>query len=70
MVMPWPPIALKAFPFWRVDLRTGARLEFSDASVLPTDFNLTFDAKTLRWCQLKWRVANEVGMSFQRPTKT
>jgi hypothetical protein len=48
----------------------GARLEFPAAPVLPTDFNLTFDAKTLRWCRLKWRIANEVGVSFQFPTKT
>jgi hypothetical protein len=26
----------------------GARLEFQDAPVLPTAFNLTFDGKTLR----------------------
>jgi hypothetical protein len=48
----------------------GARLEFPDASVFPTDFNLTFDGKTLRWCHLKWRIANKVGVSFQRPRKT
>jgi hypothetical protein len=49
----------------------GARLEFPDgAPVLPTLFNLTFDGKTLRRCHLKWRIANEVGVSFQRPRKT
>jgi hypothetical protein len=48
----------------------GARLEFQDAPVLPTAFNLTFDGKTLRRCHLKWRIANEVGVSFQRPRKT
>jgi hypothetical protein len=48
----------------------GARLEFQDAPALPTDFNLTFDAKTLRRCHLEWRIANEVGVSFQRPRKT
>jgi hypothetical protein len=48
----------------------GARLEFPDAPVLPTDFNLTFDGKTLRGCHLKWRIANEVGVSFQRPKKS
>jgi hypothetical protein len=47
----------------------GARLEFQDAPVLPTAFNLTFDGKTLRRCHLKWRIANEVGVSFQRPRK-
>ena len=59
---------------WRCCVRDitslGARLEFPDAPVLPTDFNLTFDAKTLRRCRLKWRIANEVGVSFQLPTKT
>ena len=38
---------------WRLCVRDitslGARLEFTDAPVLPTDFNLTFDGKTLRW---------------------
>ena len=48
----------------------GARLEFPDAPVLPTDFNLTFDAKTLRLCRLKWRNANEVGVSFPLSKKT
>jgi hypothetical protein len=48
----------------------GARLEFQDAPALPTDFNLTFDGKTLRRCHLKWRIANEVGVSFQRLRKT
>jgi hypothetical protein len=48
----------------------GARLEFQDAPVLPTAFNLTFDGKTLRRCHLKWRIANEVGVSFQRLKKT
>jgi PilZ domain len=47
----------------------GARLEFQDAPVLPTAFNLTFDGKTLRRCHLKWRIANEVGVSFQTPEK-
>jgi hypothetical protein len=59
---------------WRCVVRDvtslGARLEFPDAPVLPTDFNLTFDAKTLRRCCLKWRIANEVGVSFQLPKKT
>jgi hypothetical protein len=40
------------------------------APVLPTVFNLTFDGKTLRRCQLKWRIANEVGVSFQRSMRT
>jgi hypothetical protein len=35
-------------PFGELNLLTGARLEFQDAPVLPTDFNLTFDGKTLR----------------------
>jgi PilZ domain len=48
----------------------GARLDFPDAPVLPTDFNLTFDGKTLRWCHLKWRIANEIGVSFQRPKES
>ena len=59
---------------WRCCVRDitsfGARLEFHDAPVLPTEFNLTFDAKTLRRCRLKWRIANEVGVSFQFPKKT
>src|ERR1700739_4752378 len=48
----------------------GARLEFQDAPALPTAFNLTFDGKTVRRCDLKWRNANEVGVSFQRSRKT
>jgi hypothetical protein len=48
----------------------GARLEFQDAPALPTAFNLTFDGETLRRCQLKWQIANEVGVSFQRSKKT
>jgi hypothetical protein len=48
----------------------GARLEFQDPPILPTAFNLTFDGKTLRRCHLKWRIGNEVGVSFQRPRKT
>jgi hypothetical protein len=36
----------------------------------PTAFNLTFDGKTVRRCHLKWRIANEVGVSFQRLSKT
>ena len=59
---------------WRCRVRDitslGARLEFPDAPVLPTDFNLTFDVKTLRMCRLKWRIANEVGVSFQPLKKT
>ena len=59
---------------WRCRVRDitslGARLEFPDAPVLPTHFNLTFDAKTLRMCRLKWRIANEVGVSFQPLKKT
>ena len=59
---------------WRCHVRDvtsfGARLEFADAPILPTDFNLTFDATTLRFCRLKWRIANEVGVSFQLPKKT
>ena len=59
---------------WRCCVRDitslGARLEFPEAPVLPTEFNLTFDAKTLRRCQLKWRNANDVGVSFQLPKKT
>jgi hypothetical protein len=58
---------------WRCCVRDvtslGARLEFQDAPALPTAFNLTFDGKTLRRCHLKWRIANEVGVSFQRPRK-
>ena len=48
----------------------GARLEFQDAPVLPTAFNLTIDGKTLMRCHLKWQIANEVGVSFQFPRKT
>jgi hypothetical protein len=59
---------------WRCRVRDvtslGARLEFLDAPILPTDFNLTFDAKTLRLCRLRWRNVNEVGVSFQLPKKT
>jgi len=59
---------------WRCYVRDitslGARLEFPDALVVPTEFDLTFDAKTLRRCQIKWRIANEVGVSFQHPGKT
>jgi PilZ domain len=47
----------------------GARLEFQDAPLLPTAFNLTFDGKTLRRCHVKWRIANEVGVSFSRLEK-
>jgi hypothetical protein len=44
----------------------GARLEFPNAPVLPSDFDLTFDcARTLRACHLVWRIANEVGVTFQ-----
>jgi hypothetical protein len=44
----------------------GARLEFPNAPELPTDFDLTFDsARTLRACHLVWRIANEVGVTFQ-----
>jgi len=44
----------------------GARLEFPNAPVLPTDFRLTFDSgRTLRGCHLIWRIANEVGVAFQ-----
>jgi hypothetical protein len=59
---------------WRCLVRDvtslGARLEFQDAPVLPTYFDLTFDGKTLRQCHLKWRNANEVGVSFQRSRAT
>jgi len=58
---------------WRCYVRditsVGARLEFSDAPVLPTDFNLTFDGKTMRPCRLQWRIANEVGVSFESSKK-
>jgi hypothetical protein len=44
----------------------GARLEFADAPVLPTDFALSFDsARTLRRCNLIWRIANEAGVTFE-----
>jgi hypothetical protein len=36
---------------------------------LPTDFNLTFDGKTMRPCRLQWRIANEVGVSFESSKK-
>jgi hypothetical protein len=48
----------------------GARLEFQDVPALPTAFNLTFDGKTLRRCHVKWRNANEVGVSFSTLGKT
>jgi hypothetical protein len=52
---------------WRCYVRDitslGACLEFDDAPVLPIDFNLTFDGKTMRSCRLQWRIANEVGVS-------
>jgi hypothetical protein len=49
----------------------GARLEFPNAPVLPAVFDLTFDcAKTLRACQIVWRIFNEVGVSFQLPKRT
>ena len=66
-------IAVKRFksPFWRVEFAyRRACLEFQDAPVLPTAFNLTFDGKTLRRCHLKLRIANEVGVSFQRSRRT
>jgi hypothetical protein len=50
--------------FWGVEFADRLRLEFQEAPVLPTDFNLTFDAKTLRWCHLKWRTGNKVGGVF------
>jgi hypothetical protein len=56
---------------WRYLVRDitslGARIEFPDAPVLRTEFNLTFDGKTLRRCRLKWRIANEVGVCFSTP---
>jgi hypothetical protein len=45
----------------------GARLEFPNAPVLPTNFELTFDcARTVRVCHLIWRMANEVGLLSRR----
>jgi hypothetical protein len=44
----------------------GARLEFADAPVIPTQFSLTFDSgKTLRGCDLIWRSANQAGVRFR-----
>jgi hypothetical protein len=63
----WPPLVWSCFV--RDITSLGARFEFQDAPLL-TVFNLTFDGKTLRRCHLKWRIANEVGVSFQRPRKT
>ena len=61
-------IANKGSLVWKCFVRDitslGARLEFQDAPALPTAFNLTFDGKTLRRCHVKWRIANEVGVSF------
>jgi hypothetical protein len=43
----------------------GARLEFSDAAMVPNIFELTFDhAKTLRICHIAWRTGTEVGVEF------
>jgi hypothetical protein len=39
-------------------------------AILPAEFDLTFNGKTLTGCHLKWRIANEVGVSFRRPRKT
>jgi hypothetical protein len=44
----------------------GARLEFPGPPVLPANFGLTFDnARTVRACHLIWRIANEVGVTFE-----
>jgi hypothetical protein len=44
----------------------GARLEFADAPAIPTQFTLTFDSgKTLRGCDLIWRIANQIGVRFR-----
>jgi hypothetical protein len=48
----------------------GARLEFQDAPDLPMAFNLTLDGKTLRRCSLRWRNANEAGVSFHCEKRT
>jgi hypothetical protein len=42
----------------------GARLEFVDAPAIPIQFSLTFDSgKTLRDCDLIWRIANGFRLS-------
>jgi hypothetical protein len=43
----------------------GARLEFSNATMVPNIFELTFDhAKTLRVCHVAWRTRTELGVEF------
>jgi hypothetical protein len=43
----------------------GARLEFSNAAMVPNIFELTFDhAKTLRVCHVAWRAGTELGVEF------
>jgi len=43
----------------------GARLEFHDASMVPSLFEMTFDhARTLRICHAVWRTETDLGVEF------
>jgi hypothetical protein len=43
----------------------GARVEFSNAAIVPNIFELTFDnAKTLRVGHVVWRTRTELGVEF------
>jgi hypothetical protein len=44
--------------------KTGARLQLSDERFLPENFMITLSPELQRWCQIKWRSADQIGVQF------
>jgi hypothetical protein len=47
--------------------RSGARLSADGPATLPDEFVLQINANLARWCRVKWREGEQIGVEFIDP---
>jgi PilZ domain len=64
-------IAHVKLPIRLLDIsRSGARVSVDDATKLPDEFVLQISAGLARWCRVKWRDREQMGLEFIDPRET
>jgi hypothetical protein len=61
-------IAHVKFPIKLLDIsQSGARISVDQSIKLPGEFVLLISADLARWCRIKWRRGEQVGVEFYGP---
>ena len=60
-------IAHVKLPIRLLDVSTGARISVDSSTKLPDEFVLQISGSLARWCRMKWRDGQQMGVEFIDP---